>query len=45
VGIHYTSAASTTYERVIPSFRVFYLDPETLIPVKIDTFKFDREKA
>ena len=41
VGIHYTSGSLTTFEQVYPTFRVFEMDAESFLPVKIHTYKFD----
>ena len=41
IGIHYTSGSLTTFESVYPTFRVFEVDEETMLPVKIHTYKLD----
>ena len=41
VGVHYTSGSLTTFESVYPTFRVFEVDEETMLPVKIHTYKLD----
>ena len=40
-GVHYMTGSVTTYEAVFPTFRLYHLDKETMLPVKIDTYKFD----
>jgi hypothetical protein len=44
VGIHYTTGSVSTHEKIYPTFRVFELDPNTLLPVKVDTHKLDITK-
>ena len=41
IGVHYTTGSLTTFESVYPTFRVFELDEETMLPVKIHTYKLD----
>lgn len=41
VGLNYWSGAMTTYSNAYPSFRRFILDTQTMLPVQIETYRFD----
>jgi hypothetical protein len=41
VGVHYTSGSVSSFESIHPNFRVFELDAETLLPVRIHTYKLN----
>lgn len=41
VHAHFTTGALTTYIKSYPSFRRFIVDAETMLPVKIETYRFD----
>ena len=41
VGVHYTSGSLTSFESIHPTFRLFELDAETLLPVRIHTYKLN----
>lgn len=43
VGLNFWSGAMTTYSDSYPSFRRFILDEETMLPVQIETWRFDPE--
>ena len=39
--VQYTSGAASTYNQLYPTFRVYHVDEETLLPIKIDTHKIN----
>jgi len=41
VGINYWTGSVSTWAAVNPSFRVFEVDAETMLPVKVHTYAFD----
>lgn len=41
VGMHYVTGSVTTFKNNYPTFRLFEMDEETLLPVKIQTYRFD----
>lgn len=45
IGMNFVIGSVTTFENNLPSFDVIYLDPETLIPVEVETHAFELEYA
>jgi len=45
IGVNYWAGSVTTFGSNNPSFRVFEIDAETMLPVKIHTFVFDISEA
>lgn len=45
VGVHYWTGSVTTYSQTYPTFRRFVVDAETMIPLKVETYRFDPEQA
>ena len=43
MGVHYTSGSLTTFEGIYPTFRLFEIDEETMLPVQIHTYKMNPE--
>ena len=43
VGVEYWSGAMTTYTYSYPSFRRFIVDAETMLPIKVETWRVDVE--
>ena len=43
IGVHYTSGSVSSFEQIHPTFRLFDIDAETLLPVKIHTYKLTDE--
>jgi len=43
IGINFWAGAMTTYTFAYPSFRRFIVDKETMLPLKVETWKFDPE--
>lgn len=41
VGLNFWSGAMTTYSNSYPSFRRFILDAQTMLPIQIETYRFD----
>lgn len=41
VGLNFWSGAMSTYTNTYPSFRRFILDVDTMLPVQIETYRFD----
>ncbi|CAI2362825.1 unnamed protein product [Moneuplotes crassus] len=45
IGVNFVSPSFSTFKGNNPAFRVFEIDVKTKLPVKIDTYAFDLEKA
>lgn len=43
VGINYWTGSMTTYSDTYPSFRHFVVDKETLLPLRVETYRMDVE--
>ena len=41
VGVHFVTGSVTTFQNNYPTFRLFEIDEETLLPVRVDTYRFD----
>jgi len=41
VGVNYWTGSVTTFSSANPSFRVFEVDAETLLPVRVHTYVFN----
>jgi hypothetical protein len=41
LGVNYWTGSVSTYSAMNPSFRVFEVDAETMVPVKAHTYVFD----
>jgi hypothetical protein len=41
VGTYYWTGSVSTWEKINPSFRVFEVDAETMLPVKVHTYSMD----
>lgn len=41
IGVNFIIGSATTFTGKPPSFNVVYLDPETLLPVDLETYAFD----
>ena len=41
VGVSYSTAAMTTFTNTYPSFRRLIVDAETMLPVKVETYRLD----
>jgi len=39
--MHFTTGSVSTFKKIMPTFRVFEVDEETMLPVKIHTYKLD----
>ena len=39
--MHFTTGSVSTFKKIMPTFRVFEIDSETMLPVKIQTYKLD----
>mmetsp|Transcript_12210 Transcript_12210/g.10827 ORF Transcript_12210/g.10827 Transcript_12210/m.10827 type:complete len:120 (-) Transcript_12210:185-544(-) len=45
IGIHFISPSFNTFAGNNPSFRVFKLDSQTKLPLEVETYYFNLEKA
>ena len=45
IGMSYIVGSVTTFQGKSPSFDIMYLDPETMLPVELETYAFDLESA
>ena len=45
IGLNLIVGSATTYQGKPPSFDLLYLDPDTMLPVDIETYAFDLEGA
>ena len=45
VGVEYWTGSVSTWTAINPSFRVFLVDPETMLPVKVQTYYFDIKES
>jgi len=44
IGVQYWTSSLTSLVDINPSFRVFYVDEQTMLPVKIETHYLDVEE-
>lgn len=41
IGVHHTTGSLSSFEGIHPTFRLFELDPESLLPIRIHTYKLN----
>lgn len=45
IGMNFIVGSVTTFQGKPPSYDLIYLDPETMLPVELETYAFDLETA
>lgn len=45
IGVNFVVGSVTTFKGKSPNFDLLYLDPETMLPVDLETYTFDLESA
>lgn len=45
IGMNFIVGSVTTFQGKSPMFDILYLDPETMLPVELETYAFDLESA